>query len=85
MNFKENDKFGIYILAINIIISLFLLSTEGEKMPLIITAVVSNGVAIIFNIVAIIKAKKKLTNIITLFLNVLVLGIIIFLLIKKVI
>ena len=85
MNFKENDKFGIYILLINIIISLFLLSTEGEKMPLIITAVVSNGVAIIFNIVAIMKAKKKLINIVTLVLNALVLGIIVYLLIKKVI
>ena len=85
MNFKENDKFGIYILLINIIISLFLLSTEGEKGPLIITAVVSNGVAIIFNIVAIMKAKKKLINIVTLVLDALVLGIIVYLLIKKVI
>ena len=85
MNFKENDKFGIYILLINIIISLFLLSTEGEKGPLIITAIVSNGVALVFNIVALAKSKKKLVNIVTLVLNVLVLGIIVFLLIKKVI
>lgn len=73
MNKKEMEKSGIYILLINIIISLFLLTSEGEILVYWITALISNVIAIIFNIYAINISKKKITNIICLVLNIAVL------------
>lgn len=85
MKEKENNRFGIYILLINIIISLFLLSSEGDKLPFIITTLVSNIIAIIFNIVVIIKSNKRIVNYVTGVGNILVLLIILFLWLKKII
>lgn len=85
MNEKENNRFGIYVLLTNIIISLFLLSSEGDKEPLIITTLVSNVVAIVFNLFVLFKSKKKIINILTLIINVIVLSVVLILWYRKII
>lgn len=85
MNEKENNRFGIYVLLINAIISLFLLSSEGDKEPLIITTLVSNVVAIVFNLFVLFKSQKKIINILTLIINVMVISVVLILWYKKII
>jgi hypothetical protein len=71
MRDKEQKRVGLYILLINIILILFLLTTnEFDNMYLIITAI-SSMVAVIFNY-HFLKLYKNIYNIITLILNVLI-------------
>lgn len=73
------DKLGFIIVLLNMLLSAFLLSSNEDKLIMFITAIISNVIAIIFNSIAIKLANKKGKNIISLVLNILILGLIIIL------
>lgn len=77
MNKKEIDKFGIYILIINVIIILFMITSKNALISYYIVSIISNIIAIVFNSMIIKECKKKKINIITLIINLLVLIILI--------
>lgn len=83
MKIYEKDKFGSLIVLINIIITLFMLSTKDINYSYYIVTIISNVIAIIFSIYIIKHAKKKIINIISLIINLLILiAVIIYTLIK---
>ena len=83
MEKNETNKFGIYIVLINIIITLFMLTSKDINTSYYIITIISNIIAIIFNIYIIKNTKKKTLNIISLILNMLILFCIIIYTIKK--
>lgn len=69
----KKDSFGASIVLINIVISLFLLTMKDDKVSYFIVAIVSNIIAIIFNIFVLNKQNKKLMNVISLVINIIIL------------
>ena len=69
----KKDNFGITIVLINIVLSLFLLTMKEEKLTYFIVTIISNLIAIIFSIFVLKNQNKKLMNIVSLVLNVIVL------------
>ncbi|MCR5224141.1 MAG: hypothetical protein K6C11_03250 [Bacilli bacterium] len=71
MRDKEQKRVGLYILLINIILILFILTTnEFDKLYLIIAAI-SSIVAVIYNY-HFMKLYKNIFNLVTLLLNILI-------------
>lgn len=73
MSMKEKNRFGLYIIAINITLILFLITDANADLKYMISACVSALIAIIFNISVLVKGKKKLINTISLVINILIL------------
>lgn len=69
----KKDNFGASIVLINIVISLFLLTMKDDKVSYFIVSIISNIIAIIFNIFVLNKQNKKLMNIISLVINIIIL------------
>ncbi len=69
----KKDNFGTLIILINIVLSLFLLTMEEEKLTYFIVCIISNIIAIIFSIFVLNKQNKKLMNIVSLVINIIVL------------
>lgn len=69
----KKDNFGASIVLINIVISLFLLTMKDDKVSYFIVAIISNIIAIIFNVFVLNKQNKKLMNIISLVINIIIL------------
>lgn len=79
MTMKEKNRFGIYLVAINLILILFMLTSSETNLIYAITAIVSATIAIIFNIILLKQSQKKTLNIIALILNAIILiGLIIY-------
>lgn len=76
MNFYDQEKFGMYTFIVNIILTLFLLTTETTFLYYLIT-IVSNTFAIILNTMIIKTNVKNLLNIISLIANIIVPNIVI--------
>ena len=72
MKEKDKNRFGLYIIAINIILILFLLTEEKSDINYGIVAIVSSIVAILFNIKILVNTKKKIHNSISLIINVII-------------
>jgi len=71
MRDKEQKRVGLYILLINIILILFILTTnEFDKLYMIIAAI-SSIVAVIYNY-HFMKLYKNIFNLVTLLLNILI-------------
>ena len=66
----KKDNFGITIILINLLLSLFLLTIKEEKFTYFIVTIISNIIAIIFNIFVIKNQNRKMINIISLFINI---------------
>lgn len=69
----KKDNFGTLIILINIVLSLFLLTMKEEKLTYFIVCIISNIIAIIFNIFILKNQNKKLMNIVSLVINIIVL------------
>lgn len=69
----KKDNFGASIVLINIVITLFLLTMKDDKVSYFIVALVSNIIAIIFNVFVLNKQNKKLMNVISLVINIIIL------------
>lgn len=69
----KKDNFGASIVLINIVISLFLLTMKDDKVSYFIVAIISNIIAIIFNVFVLNKQNKKLMNVISLVINIIIL------------
>lgn len=69
----KKNNFGITVVLINIVLSLFLLTMKEEKLTYFIVTIISNIIAIIFSIFVLKNQNKKLMNIVSLVLNVIVL------------
>lgn len=83
MKNTEIDKFGIYIVLINITLILFMITNEQASIINYVVAAISALVAIVFNIIILKHGKKKILNIISLIINILIfLSTIIYTLIK---
>lgn len=77
MSMKEKNRFGLYIIAINIILILFLLTDSNANLEYMVTSCVSAFIAIIFNIVVLIKGKKKVINVSSLIVNIIIFAVVI--------
>lgn len=69
----KKDNFGTLIILINIVLSLFLLTMKEEKNTYFIVCMISNIIAIIFSIFILKNQNKKLMNIVSLVINIIVL------------
>lgn len=69
----KKDNFGASIVLINIVLTLFLLTMKDDKVSYFIVALVSNIIAIIFNVFVLNKQNKKLMNVISLVINIIIL------------
>lgn len=69
----KKDSFGTLIILINIVLSLFLLTMKEEKNTYFIVCMISNIIAIIFSIFILKNQNKKLMNIVSLVINIIVL------------
>lgn len=69
----KKDNFGTLIILINIVFSLFLLTMKEEKNTYFIVCMISNIIAIIFSIFILKNQNKKLMNIVSLVINIIVL------------
>ena len=69
----KKDNFGVTIVLINLVLSLFLLTMKEDKTSYFIVTIMSNIIAIIFNIFVINNQNKKMINIISLFINIIIL------------
>ena len=83
MKEKDKNRFGLYIIAINIILILFLLTEEKSDINYGIVAIVSSIVAILFNIKILVKKKKKIHNSISLIINVIIFIFLVYFVITK--
>lgn len=72
MSIKEKNRFGLYIVAINITLILFMLTGDDANLSYAIASIVSAVIALAFNIGILIQSKKKTLNIISLILNIIV-------------
>lgn len=68
----KKDNFGILIILINLLLSLFLLTIKEEKLTYFIVTIMSNIIAIIFNIFVLNKQSKKLMNVVSLVINIII-------------
>lgn len=66
----KKDNFGITVVLINIVLSLFLLTIKEDKISYFIVTIISNIIAVIFSIFVLKNQNKKLMNIVSLVLNV---------------
>ena len=69
----KKDNFGASIVLINIVLTLFLLTIKEDKVSYFIVAIISNIIAIMFSIFVLNKQNKKLMNVISLVINVIIL------------
>lgn len=69
----KKDNFGITVVLINIVLSLFLLTIKEDKISYFIVTIISNIIAVIFSIFVLKNQNKKLMNIVSLVLNVFIL------------
>lgn len=69
----EKNKFGLYVVLINIILTLFMLTNDNIDLSYYIVTIISNVVAIIFSIYILKHDKKKILDIIFLICNILIL------------
>ena len=69
----KKDNFGASIVLINIVLTLFLLTMKDDKVSYFIVAIISNIIAIMFSIFVLNKQNKKLMNVISLVINVIIL------------
>ena len=83
MKEKDKNRFGLYIIAINIILILFLLTEEKSDINYGIVAIVSSIVAILFNIKILVNTKKKIHNTISLIINVIIFIFLVYFVITK--
>lgn len=83
MKEKDKNRFGLYIIAINIILILFLLTEEKSDINYGIVAIVSSIVAILFNIKILVNTKKKIYNSISLIINVIIFIFLVYFVITK--
>ena len=82
MDFCDQDKFGLYTFIVNVILTLFLLTTETTILYYLIT-IMSNTTAIIMNTIIIKTSKKNMLNVISLLANIIVPNLVILSLIIK--
>lgn len=83
MKEKDKNRFGLYIIAINIILILFLLTEEKSDINYGIVAIVSSIVAILFNIKILVNTKKKIHNSISLIINIIIFLFLVYFVITK--
>lgn len=83
MKEKDKNRFGLYIIAINIILILFLLTEEKFDINYGIVAIVSSIVAILFNIKILVNTKKKIYNSISLIINIIIFLFLVYFVITK--
>ena len=83
MKEKDKNRFGLYIIAINIILILFLLTEEKSDINYGIVAIVSSIVAILFNIKILLNTKKKIHNSISLIIKVIIFIFLVYFVITK--
>ena len=83
MKEKDKNRFGLYIIAINIILILFLLTEEKSDIHHGIVAIVSSIVAILFNIKILVNTKKKIYNSISLIINIIIFLFLVYFVITK--
>ena len=83
MKEKDKNRFGLYIIAINIILILFLLTEEKSDINYGIVAIVSSIAAILFNIKILVNTKKKIHNSISLIINVIIFIFLVYFVITK--
>lgn len=69
----KKDNFGASIVLINIVLTLFLLTMKDDKVSYFIVAIISNIIAIMFSIFVLNKQNKKLMNVISLVMNIIIL------------
>ena len=69
----KKDNFGASIVLINIVLTLFLLTIKEDKVSYFIVAIISNIIAIMFSIFVLNKQNKKLMNVISLVMNIIIL------------
>ena len=69
----KKDNFGTLIILTNIVLTLFLLTMKEEKLTYFIVCIISNIIAIIFSIFVLKSQNKKLMNIVSLVINIIVL------------
>lgn len=69
----KKDNFGVTIVLINLVLSLFLLTMKEEKFTYFIVCIISNIIAIIFSIFVLKSQNKKLMNIVSLVINIIIL------------
>lgn len=69
----KKDNFGTLIILINIVLSLFLLTMKEDKITYFIVCIISNIIAIIFSIFVLKNQNKKLMNVVSLVINIIVL------------
>ena len=72
MKLNEIEKFGFTTVLVNIIITLFMLTSKDINYSYYIVTIISNVIAIIFSIYLIRHAKKKILNIISLGFNIII-------------
>ena len=69
----KKDNFGALVVLINIVLTLFLLTMKEDKITYFIVCIISNIIAIIFGIFVLNKQNKKLMNVISLVINIIIL------------
>ena len=69
----KKDNFGVLVVLINIVLTLFLLTMKEDKTTYFIVCIISNIIAIIFSIFVLNKQNKKLMNVISLVINIIIL------------
>ena len=69
----KKDNFGALVVLINIVLTLFLLTMKEDKITYFIVCIISNIIAIIFSIFVLKSQNKKLMNIVSLVINIIVL------------
>ncbi len=82
MDFNNQNKFGLYIFIINIILTLFLLTTNTTFIYYVIT-IISNIIAIVMNVSIIKTNDKNTTNVVSLIANIIVPNLLIIMLLVK--
>ncbi len=82
MKKKEFVVNGTYVFLINVIITLFLLTSDDINYVYYIVAIISNIIAIGFNAIIIKTNTQKAFNIIALILNIIVIAIVTYYLLK---
>lgn len=69
----KKDNFGALVVLINIVLTLFLLTMKEDKITYFIVCIISNIIAITFSIFVLNKQNKKLMNVISLVINIIIL------------
>ena len=69
----KKDNFGALVVLINMVLTLFLLTMKEDKITYFIVCIISNIIAIIFSIFVLKSQNKKLMNIISLVINIIIL------------